>query len=383
MTAPHDRDDLMLRYHEASAQDQRRPADRVRKAVQAHARMLAAANKRTTESVSAQVPAANQSRWRVSMFASVLLAGLAGLLMLQFDRGTPQEKELLQGVPVPGVTTASPASPAPPLPQAAPGKNEGEQTSATAAASKPPTGALPVPGSARFATELSAAKRSMPEPFPAAQPTDARKETEPRQDMDTQSQTSGRVALKAAPAPAPAPAPEAAGATAPAPPPPPPTPPPPPPAAAAAPTAIAVPLPAPAIQAQAQAEARPSNRSGILSEGLLQKDSEAAALQAPRQSALARAAQAPASALHEAARSGRLPELERQLAIGTTQLNAADAAGRTPLMLAVMGGHADAVQRLLAAGANRALVDHDGLTALQHARRLGRERIAAMIEAGS
>ena len=381
MTAPHDRDDLMLRYHEASAQDQRRPADRVRKAVQAHARMLAAANKRTTESVSAQVPAANQSRWRVSMFASVLLAGLAGLLMLQFDRGTPQEKELLQGVPVPGVTTASPASRAPPLPQAAAGKNEGEQTSATAAASKPPTAALPVPGSARFATELSAAKRSMPEPFPsteATQPTDARKETEPRQDMDTQSQTSGRVALKAAPAPAP----EAAGATAPAPPPPTPTP-----AAAAAaaaaPTAIAVPLPAPAIQAQAQAEARPSNRSGILSEGLLQKDSEAAALQAPRQSALARAAQAPASALHEAARSGRLPELERQLAIGTTQLNAADAAGRTPLMLAVMGGHADAVQRLLAAGANRALVDHDGLTALQHARRLGRERIAAMIEAGS
>ena len=87
-----------------------------------------------------------------------------------------------------------------------------------------------------------------------------------------------------------------------------------------------------------------------------------------------------ASALLQSARNADLPQLERLLQQGAP-LNAADAAGRTPLILAVMQGHTAVVQRLLAAGANTALIDKDGLNALQHARRLGFDGIAHLIEA--
>lgn len=88
------------------------------------------------------------------------------------------------------------------------------------------------------------------------------------------------------------------------------------------------------------------------------------------------------NSLHEAARTGRLSQVEGLLAQGT-RINAADEAGRTPLMLAVINGHAAVVQRLLAAGANPALVDRDGVNALGYARRLGREDMVRMMEGGS
>lgn len=87
-------------------------------------------------------------------------------------------------------------------------------------------------------------------------------------------------------------------------------------------------------------------------------------------------------ALREAARTGNTAQLERLVAQGAP-VNAPDEAGRTPLMLAVMNNHTATVQRLLALGANPALTDREGLNALQHARRLGFNAIAALLEAGS
>lgn len=87
------------------------------------------------------------------------------------------------------------------------------------------------------------------------------------------------------------------------------------------------------------------------------------------------------AALHGAARMGRLAELERLLQQGAP-INAVDGSGRTALILAVIHGHAPVVQRLLTLGANKSVVDKEGLGALDYARRLGLERMVSLIETG-
>ncbi|MBA3593934.1 MAG: hypothetical protein H0W47_09060, partial [Polaromonas sp.] len=95
MNRPDENDELIRRYREASAQDTRRPSPQVREAVRAHAAMITASKAAgpapsfTTSSTTSSTPAANQSRWKLSLLASVALAALTGLLVLQFDRGTP------------------------------------------------------------------------------------------------------------------------------------------------------------------------------------------------------------------------------------------------------------------------------------------------------
>ncbi len=101
MTQPETPDELLLRYRQASAQDASRPSARVREAARAHALAVVAARQggpaAPVASAARREPAANQSRWKMSALASVALVGLTGLLLLQFDRGTPQEQELVRG----------------------------------------------------------------------------------------------------------------------------------------------------------------------------------------------------------------------------------------------------------------------------------------------
>ena len=81
-------DELTLRYREACEQDDRRPSDSVREAVHAHARMMIAArgpNGGQPEGHEEQTeapPAANQSRWKMSLLASVAIRSrrFSGLL---------------------------------------------------------------------------------------------------------------------------------------------------------------------------------------------------------------------------------------------------------------------------------------------------------------
>ena len=108
MTKP--RDELLERYADAVAQDPRRPSDRVRNAVRAHAQMLrdqAAAVQRVEAAASTPRPAANLPQWKLSMVASLVVVGLAGLLYVQVDRGAHEDREMAPGVPAPA--TAGPA----------------------------------------------------------------------------------------------------------------------------------------------------------------------------------------------------------------------------------------------------------------------------------
>ncbi len=377
-------DELTERYREASAQDTRRPGAHVRDAVRAHAQMVIATGKAQGAHAAAgpvptQTPAANQSRWKISALASLALVGLTGLLVLQFDRGTDEEKDLAFGqpsasappaavttpVPAPANTPATtapqtpqtkarakaePESPSPPAlnspatpvaPKTAPQPAVREQAAAKAEAETAQAfgGAAPPP----LASPPAAAPAvPAPPPAPAAIAQDSARFSGSARTADAA--TGSQAVTPSAPLQR-ADAPVAAAP------------------AAAAPAARPAAAPAAVTAAPAAAEQR-QEKSAAPARSLRAEATGSLGLAGP---------------LQQAARSGNLQQLERLLQQGAP-LNAADSAGRTPLILAVLQGHTAVVQRLLAAGANTALIDKDGLNALQHARRLGLDGIAHLIE---
>jgi hypothetical protein len=140
--------------------------------------------------------------------------------------------------------------------------------------------------------------------------------------------------------------------------------------AAPAPTSPAAPAPPPAERAAV------IPRTEELS-GLRQSPAAAAA---PRAS-LSRATSPadPAAALREAAQRGDVPALRRLLA-EKPNIDARDARGRSALMLAVLQGHPEAVNTLLAAGADPNAADASGTTPLQAALAGARSAIAVALE---
>ncbi|MDP2034209.1 MAG: ankyrin repeat domain-containing protein [Polaromonas sp.] len=319
MNRPDQNDELIRRYREASAQDERRPSAQVREAVRAHAAMISA-SKLASPAVSA--PAANQSRWKISLLASIALAGLTGLLVLQFDRGTPDEQETALGRPAPAVIPPQPASPPPAVADAKAARSEAPAARPAAPAPLPKAAVRP----ARPAPDVGVAAPAAASPPRPADPEPPAAQHAPARERAAEAARDQASEKALAPA-----APQAMARSAAAP-------------------ALRMPAPAPA--------------------------QESLSAQAPRSAA------ALAAALHQAARAGQLPDVEALLQQGAA-INAPDGAGRTALMLAVIQGHSELVRRLLALGANPALVDREGLDALAHARRLGRDDIARLIEARS
>ncbi|MBK7546371.1 MAG: ankyrin repeat domain-containing protein [Rhodoferax sp.] len=335
-------DELTLRYREACEQDDRRPSDSVREAVHAHARMMIAARLpdggQAEEQAEAR-PAANQSRWKMSLLASVALAGLTSLLVLQFDRGTQEEKELGLGhAPGQVLPPVSPPMSNLPLPTL---KTAPAQDVATATAVLPPITATTQPKAPKVASVA-------PAPVTAATTAAAAPQT-----------------TEATPPPTLAEAPPAARAQ------------------ESADAQTSENTPAPSAQGMApntvQAPAQAPAAAPAPAPAAKQELARSAAGQAQRARLNADLAPPAPASLHDMARMGQLAGLDRLLAEGAA-VNAPDATGKTPLMLAVINGHVAAVRRLLAAGANPALADREGLTALQHARRLGRDDIVRLLE---
>ena len=108
---PHPDDRLLQRYQEANTLDTARPDPALRERVLAQARAQAALN--------AQAPAiprigkaANDSVWTLRALGSLAVLGLVGLLALQFDRGTPEEREAAFGTAPRAPVVAPPSPPA-------------------------------------------------------------------------------------------------------------------------------------------------------------------------------------------------------------------------------------------------------------------------------
>ena len=379
-------DELIRRYREASAQDASRPGPQVRAAVRAHAQMLVAAKAAAGDKpVAAGIPvarrtAANASRWKISALGSVALVGLSALLLLQFERGTPEEKDIAYGPPraeMSGVAEQpekpSVASVAPPsaanraiagdsaisneraadrmdAPQATPVPNRAKamtKVAPSAAETKASSGdaaALSeVPGSASANADAVAVPRAAPPPAPAPAPA-----AEVAQPASAQSSRSAKAAPPSTMQTAPSVAAETTL-----------------PSAAAARSARAAQT-APDPRSDADINAANGNLAAPPADADADKGSASTLEQA----------------LREAARAGRAVQVE-DLARRGVALDSRDNAGRTALMLAAMNGHTRVVQKLLALGVNTALVDAQGQSAAQQARRRGHPHIADLIDAGS
>lgn len=382
-------DELVRRYQEASAQDDARPGAHVRDAVRAHAQMLAAASAATAASPVAGAPsraAANQSRWKISALATVALVGLTGLLMLQFERGTPEERDIAFGQRM-APTPAPSAEPAPPLPVVpevpeAPGVPQVQEA---------------VPDTTRdLASPQPNANAQKPTPAaPAAPAKPSAKTTPPFATAPPQAAAPATPAARSAPAPAESETlmhPGAAATTSGFPASPPPT--------LRPPDRPSPPLaPSPAQAPHAETHERSAMQEKSVSRAMtaprpapLQQDPPAVARGLPggdtESSDTAAAAPQIQTALdpslprglRDAARVGNAPEVENLVRQGVP-VDARDTAGRTALMIAALNGHTAAVQKLLALGAQTTLVDGDGLTAAQHARRWGYAALADLIDA--
>ncbi len=368
-------DELIRRYQEASEQEDARPSAHVRGAVRAHAQMLAAAAKAagaTPPSPATSRAAANASHWKISALATVAVVGLTSLLMLQFERGTPEEKETAFGrpraeAPAPARPPAAVAVPAPAPPMAA--------------NSEVPAASAVSPGSARDQASLSARSLAQkpaaaPEPGPAkplakTAPAPAVAETESAPAPGMGGAISGFPASpplaadhSVVPQSAPPPAPSVPSA---------------PPAEMRKRSAL---QDAPAAReaaspdAAAPAQALPHAPAAHSLQGNAARGSLAAT--APRAD-LGRSSASLPDDLREAARAGHTLQVESLVHQGVP-VDASDSAGKTALMLAALNGQAATVQKLLALGANPALADREGLNAAQHARRLGYQRIAELID---
>jgi hypothetical protein len=321
---PHDV--LAERYRAAvrlAGDGERRPSDAVRAAILAQAEAQAQSREEPVQAVApAHVPAANDGRWRLSALASVMVMALAGLLAWQVER-EPQSD-------VPQVAMA-------PAPAAEPATTE--------AAAPAPTAAEPARDDRESVRERAVTRQEQRAAAKAA-PQAVRRENEPARERYTPlAATRPLEAERAAP---PAAADAQAGSS-----------------------AAAAPMPAPAAAPPAPAiEARRSQPQGMAADR---------ALRAPAP----QSAQGPAG-LSQAAARGDAQRVQELLAAGAPA-DTRDAQGRTPLLEAVLLGdgsrrYVDAARLLLEARADPNAADRDGVTPLAHARRLGHDELARLIE---
>ncbi len=351
-------DELVKRYREASAQDASRPDPQVRAAVRAHAQMLVAAKAAASDQpVAGGVPvasrtAANASRWKISALGSVALVGLSALLLLQFERGTPEEKEVAYGPPRADISDAPKLSEKPPVASVVPPSAENRAS---------PGGSATVQGNA-------ADRMDTPQATPAPNRAKALAKSAPSVVQTKPALASGDGAALSGFPESPSASVDAAAV----------------PGAALPPTPSAEVVEPRSAQISRSATAAPPLPMQAAPDKRSNTDISAA--KGNFSISLPKADKGRTSALEQtlrdAALAGHVVQVEN-LARQGVALDSRDSAGRTALMLAAINGHTLVVQKLLALGANTALVDAEGQSAAQQARRRGHSLIADLIDADS
>ena len=335
-------DDLKQRYLQASAAQTVGPSERVRRAALDHAQMLAAS---ASPAAPQRAKPAAANRWNFTLVASVAIAGISALLALQFDRSDSEDKAVVLGTP----SVTEPPVAAQPAPARSPDLNA--RTSAADAANK----------SVAESADQSAAQSAPESPaVPAARPAAKAQAPKPTAAPNLKEPPTEALARPAPAAPLVKSESESQSEKA----------------------SVERPFQATPLTAQKRSErvadaevsAQPAARAEI-AQSSVQPAAPIAAMKSRSAAPLAAAPAAvpiAADALRSAARSGQIALLEQALQqASVAQVNASDENGRTPLMLATLGGHIGAVQRLLTAGADPALKDSKGNTAAQLAEQLG------------
>jgi hypothetical protein len=132
--APATTDALLARYHAAqaalNAPEANGPSAQTRANILNYAAEIAtnlvavpAIKQRAQSPIDTEKPAANDGQWKIRTLATVAIFGLTSLLLLQWDRGTPEEKEVAFSTARPPVAARAESAAAPaaaPTPSSAP-----------------------------------------------------------------------------------------------------------------------------------------------------------------------------------------------------------------------------------------------------------------------
>ncbi len=388
-SAPAPPDALLARYHAAQAALDALQAN----GPSEHARtnILDRATKIATESVAAPAikqrasglidtgkPAANDRQWKIRALATVAMFGLTSLLLHQWDRGTPEEKEVAFSAARPAVAerSESAAVPAPAAPAAAPAAGAPPKaeppsdavTSKNAAKSQPAVAGDKQGTSDRTTQPKQSANVAVPKMAQSEVPSSAMgtlSKAVPSKSPKEDSAVAKSIAPPATlPTPAAAPAP-----------------------AAQAPAAITTTPREPAMRAAPAAKAaeygaaQSMRREDAPSAVARMKKSNAADTESSMQDYSAatagRTATSPNYALFAAIRSGDAAAVEQALASGADKN--AKSSGTPAITLCVQSGKLHLVRRLASAGADLNAPDAQGMLPLAHAQAMGLDAMVGLL----
>jgi Ankyrin repeats (many copies) len=174
-------EELLARYRRAGDADAARPSDTVRTAILAESRRVAdeLAKQESTRPIDVSRPAANDSRWKITVFGTAGAALLAALLFVpRYWEKTPPAQVSTASAPAPATAPAPAPAPAPEAESSAPARQSPSDSQSNRIGSKPAGSpslqlAAPAPSAPSAAQNYapvspSAAPLAAPPPTPAA-----------------------------------------------------------------------------------------------------------------------------------------------------------------------------------------------------------------------